>query len=538
MRGGCGCEVVLETVNAAARLPHHRLRLPGQRAGAGPAHQSPVHLRFPPHHGPGAVRSRLLDAVARKKKARRFHRELHLRSLDLPPLPGLFQAGLARPRKPCASRPSPTRAQSLLARARFLRRHVRNPRRQSRRAGRPARRARRGPNWPAPRPTRAPRSSTSCMAKDDGWLASLYDALARIHGPVQDYLTEPARMKRFYTAVRGRITSPGPARPVFRSNTDMMLLTTRLRVDPNGKPHIPGSLEVWRNLFANHPQGKYDGKLTKSATNWKEPDDVLEALFALCRKAVENEPLKIFMALSDLDRNRTTPLDRRHRGPPGPRLSRPTAASTRSSANRAALREKSIVQFLDADEAINKVQDPLLRCRPCRYLPVAESVCGRSSCASRAFREAQADAVFSGIVGVVRPGAQRTRTVRCGPQRREDCCWRRPAAIAMRRPAGATCSTLLAGDRASRCRNARPDGRRRSCASWKRSASFRSIPCSSWPITSRPSPRARSSTPRWSTSWPAASAKSSCRAPRSPPPKRTPWASATGPTGTSMPSAS
>ena len=54
------------------------------------------------------------------------------------------------------------------------------------------------------------------IEKDDGWLASLYDALARIDGPVQDYLTDPARMKRFYTAVRGRITSPGPARPVFR----------------------------------------------------------------------------------------------------------------------------------------------------------------------------------------------------------------------------------------------------------------------------------------------------------------------------------
>src|ERR1035437_5548427 len=146
------------------------------------------------------------------------------------------------------------------------------------------------------------------MAKDDGWLASLYDALARIHGPVQDYLTDPVRMKRFYSAVRGRITSPGPARPVFRANTDMMLFTTRMRVDPNGKPHIPGSLEVWRNLFLNHPQGKYDGKLTKMATNWKEPDDVLEALFALSRKAVENEPLKIFMAIGDIDRNRATPL--------------------------------------------------------------------------------------------------------------------------------------------------------------------------------------------------------------------------------------
>ncbi len=95
---------------------------------------------------------------------------------------------------------------------------------------------------------------------------------------------------------------------MFRSNTDMMLLTTRLQVDADGKPHIPGSLEVWRDLFIKNPQGKYDGKLTRLATTWKDSDDVLEALFALCRKAVENEPLKIFMAVSDMDRNRATPL--------------------------------------------------------------------------------------------------------------------------------------------------------------------------------------------------------------------------------------
>src|SRR5260370_35885077 len=152
------------------------------------------------------------------------------------------------------------------------------------------------------------------IAKDDGWMASYFDALARIsfppaNGKVQDYLTEPERMKRFYAAIRGKVTSPGPARPVFRSNTDMMLLTTRLRLDPNGQPHIAGTLEVWRRLFIDHPHGsKYDGKLTKAAPSWKEPDDVLEALFGLCRKSVENEPLKIFMALSDVDRRRAKPL--------------------------------------------------------------------------------------------------------------------------------------------------------------------------------------------------------------------------------------
>jgi hypothetical protein len=234
------------------------------------------------------------------------------------------------------------------------------------------------------------------IMRDDGWLASLYDALARIHGPVQDYLTEPARLKRFYTALRGRITTPGPARPVFRSNTDMMLLTTRLRLDRDGKPHIPGSLEVWRNLFVNHPQGKYDGKLTRIAATWKDPDDVLEALFALCRKAVENEPLKIFMALSDVDRGRAVPLsaatvDRLAREYHNYGSQYPVFAET------GALSDQSIGQFLDTAEAINKLRDPLLRADAAGSF---QSLVGlwQILVRQRSIPESQADAAFSGIV--------------------------------------------------------------------------------------------------------------------------------------------
>lgn len=147
------------------------------------------------------------------------------------------------------------------------------------------------------------------IAKDDGWLAALYDSCARLSGPSQEYLLKPERMRRIYLAVRGKITSPGPARPVFRANTDMMLLTSRLRIEADGRPHIPGGLEVWKNLFIHHPHGKYDGKLTKSAVGWKEPDDLIEALFALCRKAVENEPLKIYLTLTDINRRRAKPLE-------------------------------------------------------------------------------------------------------------------------------------------------------------------------------------------------------------------------------------
>ena len=147
-------------------------------------------------------------------------------------------------------------------------------------------------------------------SKDDGWMASMFDALLRVQGPALEYLTEPDRLKRFYAAVRGKVTSPGPARPVFRANTDMMLLTTRMQIGSDGKAFVPGSLETWKTLFIRHPHGKYDGKLTKSAQGWKDPDDLVEALFGLCRKSVDNEPLKMYMALTDIERLRTKPLQR------------------------------------------------------------------------------------------------------------------------------------------------------------------------------------------------------------------------------------
>ncbi len=198
------------------------------------------------------------------------------------------------------------------------------------------------------------------IAKDDGWLASYYDALARINGPVKDYLTEPERLRRFYAAIRGRVTSPGPARPVFRSNTDMLLLTTRLRIDPDGKPHLPGGLDIWKNLFANHPRGKYDAKLTRAAPAWKDGDDVLEALFGLSRKLAENEPLKIFMALSDLDRGRTKPLeaatvDRLAREYRDMNAQHPLIAEAPS------LSDKTILQFLNTAHSISGIRDPALR---------------------------------------------------------------------------------------------------------------------------------------------------------------------------------
>jgi hypothetical protein len=234
------------------------------------------------------------------------------------------------------------------------------------------------------------------LGRDDGWAASLFDALARVNGPAKDYLTDPARIKRFYAAVKGKVTSPGPARPVFRSNADMMLLTTRLQIDAGGKVRIPGSIEVWRNLFINHPHGKYDGKLTKSATGWKEPDDVLEALFALTRKAVENEPLKIFMAISDLDRRRQTPLaaatvDRMARE------YRTYGAQYAIFNDAPTLTDKTVNQFFDTAASIDKIRDPLLKSDTAGTMQALVGL-WQIFCRQGSLPAAQADAALSGIL--------------------------------------------------------------------------------------------------------------------------------------------
>ncbi len=269
------------------------------------------------------------------------------------------------------------------------------------------------------------------IIRDDGWLASYFDALARItnnpaNGPVQNYLTDPERMKRFYAAIRGKVTSPGPARPVFRSNTDMMLLTARLRLDPNGKPHIPGSLEVWRTLFIEHPSGsgKYDAKLSKAAASWKDPDDVIEALFGLCRKSVENEPLKIFMALSDVDRHRQTPLDAKT----ADRLAREYRSFGAQYPIFAEVSEVSngtINQFLDTATAVDQIHDFALRSDAAGTLQALVGL-WQIFCRQGSIAPADQDRALAAILTRVRQSKERRRRVRRRPRRASRRCWRPP----------------------------------------------------------------------------------------------------------------
>lgn len=197
------------------------------------------------------------------------------------------------------------------------------------------------------------------VTKDDGWLASYFDSLSRISGPSLDYLTEPARLKRFYAALRGKVTSPGPARPVFRANTDLMLLTTRLDV-VNGQVQIPGDLATWKAYFAEHSTSKIDARLSKAAPGWNSPDDLLEAIFGLSRKSVENEPLKVFLALSDFNRRRSKPLEP---ATVGQLIHEYKIYGAQDSILIEApeLSDAAILHYLDAAHAIDTIKDSTLR---------------------------------------------------------------------------------------------------------------------------------------------------------------------------------
>src|SRR4029077_16395596 len=119
-------------------------------------------------------------------------------------------------------------------------------------------------------------------------------------------------------------------------------------------------MDVWKNLFAGRLISKYDPKLAKAAPGWKDPEEVLEGLFGLCRKTADNEPLKIFMALTDVERNRTKPLETATVD----RLVadyRTMGAQYPLFAEAPMLSDATIVAFLDAARGVSQIRDPALR---------------------------------------------------------------------------------------------------------------------------------------------------------------------------------
>jgi hypothetical protein len=143
------------------------------------------------------------------------------------------------------------------------------------------------------------------IAKDEGWLAAYYDALSRVSQAQQVYFTEPDRLKRFYEALRGQQVVPSPAKPVFRPDPGFSMLVTRLQLDPDGQPHVPGNLEAWKAIFRHKGGSKRSREWARQASHWNKPEQLVEGLVGLSRDYAKDGPLQIYLMLSEIDRGRS-----------------------------------------------------------------------------------------------------------------------------------------------------------------------------------------------------------------------------------------
>ena len=203
---------------------------------------------------------------------------------------------------------------------------------------------------------------TRMLARDDGWLAAYFDALSRVSQKQQPYFTESRRLHNFYEALRGKDLSPSPTRHSFRPDQGLFLLVNRLQFEPNGQPHIPGGMDVWKEAMRAKSDSKIVKDWGKRAGGWSNPEQLVEGMVAVSRVSSREGPLNTFLALTEIDRERT----------PEQRLNLATARLLADKYVRfgdqyllfsefPSLSNASITRFFTVAEGLNRIPDRLLR---------------------------------------------------------------------------------------------------------------------------------------------------------------------------------
>ncbi len=143
------------------------------------------------------------------------------------------------------------------------------------------------------------------VAKDNGWLAAYFDAMARVSPEQQKHLTESPRFKRIYEAFREPYPEANAATGVFRKAPGLLVLFTRVEWEPNGEPHVPGDLVTWREILEQKANSKTIRTLGKRAHNWDHPEQLFEAMASLARVETDTGPLQSYLMLSAIDSGRS-----------------------------------------------------------------------------------------------------------------------------------------------------------------------------------------------------------------------------------------
>ena len=193
------------------------------------------------------------------------------------------------------------------------------------------------------------------LSRDGGWQASYFDTLSRVGPTQQAYFTSSRRLQRFYDALRGRDITPLPTKHSFRPDPLLFLLEARLQVDPGGQAHIPGGIEVWKEVLRRKVDSKLLREWQEKSGGWSNPEQVVEGMVALTRYPMPGGPVYNFLMLTEIDRGRVR----------GQQLDLPTANLLAEKfplfgdqypmfAEFRALNNASISRFLTVAESLNK----------------------------------------------------------------------------------------------------------------------------------------------------------------------------------------
>jgi hypothetical protein len=195
----------------------------------------------------------------------------------------------------------------------------------------------------------------------------------------QAYFTAPRRLDHFYDALRGRDITPVPTRHSFRPDPALFMLEARLQLDAKGQPHIPGDVDVWKEVLRRKTENKIIREWGQRAGGWNNPEQVVEGMVGVSRYPMPEGPVYNFLMLTEIDRGRA----------PGEQLNVPTARLLAEKfplfgdqypvfAEFHTLNNDSIARFLTVAEALNQIPDRLApvrtpgeRCKP-------RSACGKS----------------------------------------------------------------------------------------------------------------------------------------------------------------
>ncbi|HWX37909.1 MAG TPA: hypothetical protein VNY09_01640 [Candidatus Sulfotelmatobacter sp.] len=145
---------------------------------------------------------------------------------------------------------------------------------------------------------------TRLTTRDGGWMASYFDTLSRVTQTQQAYFTSPRRLSRFYDALRGRDITPLPTKHSFRPDPALFLLEARLQLDAKGQPHIPGNIDVWKEVLRRKIDSKLVHDWGEKANGWNNPEQVVEGMIGVSRYPMPEGPVYNFLTLAEIDRDR------------------------------------------------------------------------------------------------------------------------------------------------------------------------------------------------------------------------------------------